>query len=83
MATETKRFYAFPFGTRNARIPKAKLAESTTSVEIVTNEEKDAFYFRALENNHILLNRAQIEAVRTTDGPLLVWQGQEQEKHRH
>ena len=67
MATEMKRFYTFPFGTKNARIPKANLAESTTSAEIVKNEEKDAFYFRALEKNNIWLNRAQIEAVRSTD----------------
>lgn len=75
MATEMKRFYTFPFGTKNARIPKANLAESTTSAEIVKNEEKDAFYFRALEKNNIWLNRAQIEAVRSTDGPLLVLAG--------
>ncbi|CAM3898607.1 UvrD-helicase domain-containing protein [Lederbergia lenta] len=72
---EKTRFFKFPAGTNGKQIPFASIAETATSVEIVTDAEPDAFYFRGLEKSGIQLNRSQIEAVRSVDGSLLILAG--------
>ncbi|MFK4998366.1 UvrD-helicase domain-containing protein [Bacillus sp. N9] len=44
-------------------------------MDIVKPSETDASYFRELEKQGIQLNRAQVDAVRKVDGPLLVLAG--------
>ncbi|GAF09520.1 ATP-dependent helicase [Paenibacillus pini] len=55
--------------------PMAASAPAWTSRERVTDVMDDAFFFRALEENGILLNAEQIEAVRHHEGPLLIVAG--------
>ncbi|WP_226086119.1 ATP-dependent helicase [Mesobacillus sp. S13] len=55
--------------------PIAKIARNVTSQRIVTPRDPDAYYFRSLEKIGIYLNEKQIEAVRTTDGPVLTLAG--------
>jgi len=54
---------------------KSPLAEQSNSRELVLNTDSDALFFRQLENQKILLNKQQIEAVRTTEGALYVIAG--------
>ncbi|OXM84865.1 UvrD-helicase domain-containing protein [Paenibacillus rigui] len=69
-------FYAStPHGAGSKKIPLAPLAATTTSQALVPDGQPDAFYFRALEEQGIFLNKAQIEAVRHGDGPLLTLAG--------
>ncbi len=56
-------------------LPAAAIAPSDTSVTLVPDSMEDAFFFRALEKQGILLNAPQIEAVRHGDGPLLTLAG--------
>ncbi|NOU93698.1 AAA family ATPase [Paenibacillus sp. LMG 31456] len=51
------------------------MAHITTSIDIVTDNDNDASFFRDLEEQGILLNAPQIEAVRHFDGPLLTLAG--------
>lgn len=55
--------------------PIAEEGSPLTSLDIVKDSEKDAFYFRTLEENGIRLNENQIKAVRNTEGPLLIIAG--------
>ncbi|AWB43069.1 DNA helicase UvrD [Paenibacillus sp. CAA11] len=63
-----------PFGAEGS-IPRARLASARTSRELVSAEDRDAGYFRRLEEHGILLNRAQLRAVRHGNGPLLTLAG--------
>ena len=56
-------------------VPTAEMGSSLTSVELVSEHDFDSFYFRRLEQSGILLNQNQIEAVRQTEGPLLIIAG--------
>ncbi|MHA0857100.1 ATP-dependent helicase [Paenibacillus sp. CMAA1364] len=56
-------------------LPKTLYAPTTTSVDLVLEPMKDAFYFRNLEQQGIYLNGPQIEAVRHGQGPLLTLAG--------
>ncbi|NEW07942.1 UvrD-helicase domain-containing protein [Paenibacillus sp. SYP-B3998] len=51
------------------------MAELTTSPDFVSNAESDAFFFRDLEQQGILLNKPQVEAVRHFKGPHLTLAG--------
>lgn len=55
--------------------PVAKLAAAETTRELVKEGEADAWYFRRLERGGILLNRAQLKAVRHDKGPALTLAG--------
>lgn len=73
---QQRRFFKHPVGVDDTyELPSANLAELTTSSELVSDGDEDAFYFRNLEKQGIQLNRAQIEAVRSVDGPLLILAG--------
>jgi len=71
----TDLYASAPFGAGSDAIPLAPLAETATSRELVGDEQPDAFYFRALEQQGIFLNQAQIQAVRHGEGPLLTLAG--------
>lgn len=69
-------FYPRPLGVSyHLPLPVAGLASTDTSVQLVGENEPDAFYFRALEQAGILLNKPQLEAVRYGPGPLLTLAG--------
>ncbi|PYZ95013.1 DNA helicase UvrD [Salipaludibacillus keqinensis] len=68
-------FTPFPHGAAQHELDPAEPASFETSVELVSNNDFDAFYFRALEAAGTYLNRPQIEAVRHLEGPALVLAG--------
>ncbi|MCM3784761.1 UvrD-helicase domain-containing protein [Neobacillus mesonae] len=69
-------FHLRPLGvTGNAWAPKAKPAPEQTSLELVSDHEEDAYFFRSLEKAGIILNGPQIKAVRHGRGPLLTLAG--------
>ncbi len=51
---------------------KAPIADNRTSVDLVSNDEFDASFFRKLESANIKLNNNQIKAVRHYNNPALV-----------
>ncbi|MBN6188916.1 ATP-dependent helicase [Aneurinibacillus sp. BA2021] len=61
-----------PGVTASAAIPRAETADGLTSEHVVADDAPDAFFFRALEQTGIRLNEPQIEAVRATEGPVLI-----------
>ncbi|WP_078553524.1 UvrD-helicase domain-containing protein [Bacillus alkalicellulosilyticus] len=71
----TNRFHKTISGTDTLTIHEATLANTINSSSLVLDEEQDSFYFRALEKQGILLNIAQIQAVRHLKGPLLTLAG--------
>ncbi|MEW9701139.1 UvrD-helicase domain-containing protein [Paenibacillus sp. SI8] len=74
----TPKIYPTPFGSEasaNRTIPHARIAALTTSPDFVSDEESDAFFFRDLERQGILLNPPQAQAVRHFKGPLLTLAG--------
>lgn len=73
--SEKQRFFNKPVGSTTDYIPTAKLAETKTTNELVLDTDSDAQYFRRLEKQGIHLNRAQLEAVRSIEGPLLILAG--------
>lgn len=66
---------SFPQGANKIELIAAEPASNESSIDIVSNEEPDAFYFRSLEATGTLLNQPQIEAVRHFQGPALVLAG--------
>ncbi|WP_456275086.1 UvrD-helicase domain-containing protein [Bacillus sp. AK128] len=70
-----QRYFSQPFGLSNEVIPTAILADTTTSETIVLHTDHDSSFYRALEEKGIYLNKAQIDAVRHKDGPLLTLAG--------
>lgn len=70
-----KPFFQTPAGATERTIPLAAMADTATSRQLISDKEPDAFYFRALEAGHIVLNGPQIEAVRHHQGPLLTLAG--------
>ncbi|MDL4843074.1 UvrD-helicase domain-containing protein [Aquibacillus rhizosphaerae] len=70
----TKEFTTTPSGTQKS-ISDATLADTTTSVDLINDQDNDASFFRSLEEQGIKLNKPQIDAVRHFDGPALVLAG--------
>ncbi|WP_106769153.1 UvrD-helicase domain-containing protein [Paenibacillus faecalis] len=68
-------FYKRPFGSDRKDLPFANLASSKSSGDLVSDQAADAAFFRGLESQGLYLNRAQIEAVRHMNGPLLTLAG--------
>ncbi|HZG72000.1 MAG TPA: ATP-dependent helicase [Chondromyces sp.] len=54
---------------------RAELAEQRSIHELVNRAEEDSAYFQSIERRGVSLNAEQIEAVRTTEGPLLALAG--------
>ncbi len=52
-------------------ISQAEIADIYPYKELITDNELDSFYFRALEEKNIYLSEKQTEAVRTIDTPVL------------
>lgn len=69
------QFTKYPQGSTKMKIAEAKLANPATTVDLVPNHERDAYYFRALEKMGIYLNEPQLQAVRHYTGPALVLAG--------
>jgi DNA helicase II / ATP-dependent DNA helicase PcrA len=65
----------YPFEAEKTDIPSASLHKGQTSKELVASGEEDAFFFRKIEEAGILLNEAQIAAVRHGSGPCLTLAG--------
>lgn len=74
-SNQESTFYPFPAGAVKRKIHKTNLADTKTTIDLVKNSEKDAYYFRALEKRGIKLNQSQLEAVRHFTGPALVLAG--------
>lgn len=70
-----KYFHLFPTGATVKKVHKANFASSETTVDLVKDDEFDAFFFRSLENHGIKLNKSQLQAVRHFEGPALVLAG--------
>ncbi|WP_282939202.1 UvrD-helicase domain-containing protein [Paenibacillus sp. RC67] len=68
-------YYKRPFGASSKKVPQAAIAPTKTSVDLVSDDQSDAFYFRALESRGIALNARQIQAVRHFEGPMLTLAG--------
>ncbi|GAA0845373.1 ATP-dependent helicase [Bifidobacterium pullorum subsp. gallinarum] len=68
-------FYKRPYGGERQDIPFARLASFENSQDLISDDAPDAAFFRGLESQGLLLNRAQIQAVRHTQGPLLTLAG--------
>lgn len=64
-----------PWGVEAPHILSAPTAEMETSRQLISDQEFDSVYFRALEKQGLYLNKAQIEAVRHVNGPLLTLAG--------
>ncbi|WP_459500781.1 ATP-dependent helicase [Bacillus sp. C1] len=58
-----------------ASVPRATHHIPKTSVNLIVEQDHDAAYFRALEQQGVYLNEKQLEAVRTTEGPVLTLAG--------
>lgn len=70
--------YPTPLGAKQTTerpIPHARIALLTNSSDFVSDNDRDAYFFRDLERNRILLNEAQVQAVRHFQGPLLTLAG--------
>ncbi|MED3501519.1 UvrD-helicase domain-containing protein [Brevibacillus agri] len=70
-----RTFFSAPLGTDFQKVPRAIITKPITSRELVSNQERDAFYFRSLEKQGIFLNESQIQAIRHFQGPLLTLAG--------
>ncbi|MFE4524835.1 ATP-dependent helicase [Cytobacillus firmus] len=75
MFIKEKQGFKYPFQTTKNGIPLADLADNQTTISLVAEDEKDSFFFRSLEKQGIYLNNSQLQAVRTTDGPVLIIAG--------
>ncbi|WP_416150434.1 UvrD-helicase domain-containing protein [Salipaludibacillus sp. HK11] len=75
MMEKAERFMTYPFGAKNKQLHGAIFASTETSADLVSDEERDAFYFRSLEKMGVFLNKPQLEAVRHGQGPALVLAG--------
>ncbi|QHE51630.1 UvrD-helicase domain-containing protein [Pontibacillus sp. HMF3514] len=65
----------FPEGATRKEIYEAKRANTKTTVELVRDDEPDAYYFRSLEQKGLKLNEPQLKATRHLEGPALVLAG--------
>ncbi|MFD1739566.1 ATP-dependent helicase [Bacillus salitolerans] len=64
-----------PIGAKGTTIPYSEIVTHQTTMDLVSDQEVDHHYFRALEKEGVFLNRAQLEAVRASRGPHLIIAG--------
>jgi DNA helicase II / ATP-dependent DNA helicase PcrA len=69
------KFGPYPVSASKKVIVKAEIADTKTTRELVSEDERDAYYFRSLEGMGIKLNEPQLHAVRHYKGPALVLAG--------
>jgi DNA helicase II / ATP-dependent DNA helicase PcrA len=69
------KFEPYPASVSKKVIEKAQIADTKTTRELVSEDERDAYYFRSLEGLGIKLNEPQLYAVRHYEGPALVLAG--------
>ncbi|KYD33082.1 ATP-dependent helicase [Parageobacillus toebii] len=67
-------FHKKPINSRK-EIPIAEVLNPLTTKQLVKENDHDQFYFRMLEQQGIVLNERQLEAVRQTEGPVLTLAG--------
>ncbi|WNF06444.1 UvrD-helicase domain-containing protein [Brevibacillus borstelensis] len=70
-----RTYFSAPLGADFQKVPRAIITEPKTSKDLVSNQERDAFYFRSLEKQGIFLNKSQIQVIRHFQGPLLTLAG--------
>lgn len=70
-----RTYFSAPLGADFQKVPNAVITKPKTSKELVSNQERDAYYFRSLEKQGIFLNEPQIQAIRHFQGPLLTLAG--------
>ncbi|WP_280770836.1 UvrD-helicase domain-containing protein [Salipaludibacillus daqingensis] len=68
-------YQTYPKGAKKLELALAELASNKSSVDLVSDQESDAFYFRSLEATGMQLNQSQIDAVRHYQGSALVLAG--------
>ncbi|OLS33889.1 hypothetical protein BTR25_23765 [Bacillus sp. MRMR6] len=69
------KFNHYPKDANKKTIEKAEIADTKTTVELVKDDEADAFYFRSLEAMGVKLNEPQLHAVRHFEGSAIVLAG--------
>lgn len=72
---QNKKFINYPIDAVKKVNEKANIADSKTTVELVSDGEEDSYYFRSLEGMGIKLNEPQLGAVRHFEGSALVLAG--------
>ncbi|MCA1056031.1 UvrD-helicase domain-containing protein [Rossellomorea aquimaris] len=75
MKTVLTNYSIYPFEAEKKEIPSASLHKGQTSKDLVSPDDEDAFFFRKIEEAGILLNEAQIAAVRHGMGACLTLAG--------
>lgn len=75
MFIKERQGFKFPFQSNKNEIPLANIASNQSTVDLVSDQEKDGYFFRALEKEKIFLNENQLEAVRSMEGAYLVIAG--------
>jgi DNA helicase II / ATP-dependent DNA helicase PcrA len=71
---KTKGF-PFPIGSKNKKILTSDISISESTIQLVNDNDFDEPFFRNLESRGILLNEAQLAAVRSIKGPQLIIAG--------
>ncbi|UVI30691.1 UvrD-helicase domain-containing protein [Paenibacillus spongiae] len=69
------RFTSLPSGTAGSAIPHAEIASPNIAAQRNNAQDRDAGFFRTLEQSGLTLNKPQLEAVRHHTGPLLTLAG--------
>jgi DNA helicase II / ATP-dependent DNA helicase PcrA len=68
------QFHKKPVNSKK-EIPIAEILSPLTTKQLVDKNDQDEFYIRMLEQQGIVLNERQLEAVRQTEGPVLTLAG--------
>lgn len=67
-----KKGFPYPIGSKKKEKLMSVLASPETSLTLVKLSDSDSWFFRELEAQGVLLNREQLEAVRSIKGPNLI-----------
>lgn len=72
MAEKTLANHYSSFSKYFKQLPEAEVTQPVTTELLVQDTYGDAYFFRDMEKSGFGLNQHQLEAVRTTEGPLLI-----------